>query len=110
MPFSLDSVALTKEGRAQLDELDRALQFPELEGKRFALKEHTDATGSAEHKQKLIERRAGAVRAYLTERFGIDPKRSKPKGLAPSASCSPIAPPRNETEGLKSKSWSRASE
>ena len=32
---------------------------------------HTDAKGSEQYNQALSERRAGAVRAYLTAEFGV---------------------------------------
>ena len=76
--FAFNAATLTTDGKAQLDELARALQSPELEGKHFGLYGHTDAVGKANYNQKLSVRRAEAVRAYLVERYG---PRASPAGL-----------------------------
>lgn len=104
--FALNSAELTAEGRAQLDELARALQSPELEGKRFALKGHTDATGTPAFNEALSERRAQSVKAYLTGRYGIDADRLRPKGYGATQLLLPGEPThgsnrRVEVEALK---------
>jgi outer membrane protein OmpA-like peptidoglycan-associated protein len=69
--FAFNSAVLTPAGKAQLDELARALQSPELAGKRFALNGHTDAIGQPAYNLRLSNLRASAVRDYLVERYGI---------------------------------------
>jgi OmpA-OmpF porin, OOP family len=41
---------------------------------------HTDSVGDADYNKKLSERRAAAVRQYLIDHFGIDPKRLVARG------------------------------
>lgn len=73
--FLYDSYQLTPEARIQLEPLGRALQSRELAGRRFLIAGHTDAAGSQAYNGRLSARRAGAVKRYLVEAFGIAPSR-----------------------------------
>lgn len=79
--FAFNSAALTEAGKAQLDELARALQSPELVDKHFGLYGHTDAIGKPDYNQKLSVRRAEAVKHYLVDRYGIAPALLQTKGF-----------------------------
>lgn len=90
--FELDSARLTDAARANLDAFVQALEHPALAGSRFAVEGHTDATGPADHNLTLSERRAAAVRDYLT-RKGVDPTKlvahgfgeARPRAADPNA-------------------------
>ena len=90
--FAFNSSALTAEGRAQLDELARALQAPELAAKRIGLYGHTDGVGRPEYNQKLSERRAETVRRYLIDRFGLGAARLQAKGFGATKLLLPDEP------------------
>ncbi len=64
--FAFDSAVLDAEARAILDrQADWIRQFPEV---RFRVYGHTDLVGSAAYNQRLGQRRAEAVVAYLASR------------------------------------------
>ena len=75
--FEFDSARMTRDGRAQAAELgealrtvaDRAGRSPE-----WLLVGHTDAQGARAYNRALSVRRAEAVRAYLADVFGFDPR------------------------------------
>ena len=70
-------------------DLDRLAAFLQRYPDRSAVVEgHTDAVGGDDYNQRLSQRRADAVRAYLL-RMGIDPSRVTATGLGESA---PVAP------------------
>jgi outer membrane protein OmpA-like peptidoglycan-associated protein len=43
-----------------------------LKGSIFVVAGHTDAAGGEEYNQSLSERRADAIKKYLTDKFGIN--------------------------------------
>jgi outer membrane protein OmpA-like peptidoglycan-associated protein len=69
--FAFDSAEIQKESEPTLDMLGKALARREYEGRTFVLAGHTDAKGSANYNQSLSERRAEAVKRYITERFKL---------------------------------------
>ena len=52
-------------------ELGKALADPQLKGSVFLVGGHTDAKGGDDYNQKLSERRAEAIKKFLTEKYGI---------------------------------------
>lgn len=70
--FDFDRATLRPEGRARLDEL--AQQVANIQLEVIIAVGHTDSTGPADYNQRLSERRAAAVKAYLVTR-GIDANR-----------------------------------
>jgi outer membrane protein OmpA-like peptidoglycan-associated protein len=54
-----------------VEELGKALSDPALKGSTFVVAGHTDAVGSEPFNQDLSERRADAIKQYLTGKFGI---------------------------------------
>lgn len=61
--------------------MDRLVTFmKENEGKRVTLSGHTDSIGTAAYNQKLSERRANAVKAYLVKK-GVAASRITAQGF-----------------------------
>jgi OOP family OmpA-OmpF porin len=75
--FDFDRAVLRPEGRARLDDLVEKIQGINLEV--IIAVGHTDSTGPAEYNQRLSERRAEAVKAYLVSK-GIDANRIYTEG------------------------------
>lgn len=78
--FNFDSAELLPSARPQLDSLAEGIkmlppdQVVTIEG-------HTDATGTDTYNDQLSQRRAQAVKKYLTGRHGIDSTRLKTVGM-----------------------------
>ena len=75
--FDFDKSVLKPEGKAKLDDLASKVQGIHLEV--IVAVGHTDSVGSDAYNQKLSERRAQAVKAYL-ESKGIDKSRVYTEG------------------------------
>ena len=73
--FAFDSARVTPRGRVLLRRLGEALANPALDDRRFLVAGHTDAKGRAGYNQSLSERRARAVRRFLTKVSGLRPAR-----------------------------------
>jgi outer membrane protein OmpA-like peptidoglycan-associated protein len=69
--FDFNSAAVTARAEPQLNNLGKALTSNELTGSLIMLGGHTDGKGSDAYNQTLSERRAAAVKRYLTEKFHI---------------------------------------
>ncbi|MBL6077160.1 OmpA family protein [Belnapia sp. T18] len=82
--FATGSATLTLEAERSLDELGRALASPDLAPYRFRIEGHTDTVGGPGLNQALSERRAAAVRDYLTTRHGVSAARLESIGLGES--------------------------
>lgn len=84
--FDFDKSVLKPEGRQLLDQVAQQVRGIELET--IIAVGHTDSIGTEEYNQKLSERRAASVKAYLVS-LGIDPNRIYTEGkgeLQPIAS------------------------
>ncbi len=79
--FETGSAVLTPDAMRTLDELGRALASKQLAGYRFRIEGHTDTVGPRDYNRLLSERRAAAVAAYITKKFGVDPSRLQPVGM-----------------------------
>jgi outer membrane protein OmpA-like peptidoglycan-associated protein len=69
--FDFNSDVIGKSGQAKADDLGKALSNPTLKGSTFLVAGHTDAKGGEEFNQELSDRRAEAVKRFLTEKYGI---------------------------------------
>ena len=68
-----------------IDELQKLAALVQRNPKAtFSIEGHTDATGTAEYNQRLSERRADAVKAWLVEKFSITPERIQTVGMGSS--------------------------
>lgn len=96
--FDYNSADLYLDPDPQLEELGKAMISEVLKAYRFSITVHTDDFGSEIDNQILSENRARRIQAYLTERFGVTPKRLTLVGYG---ELKPIA--LNETE--QGQSW-----
>ena len=69
--FEYNSAKVSKASLATVQELGKALSDPSLKGSTFVIAGHTDAVGGDAFNQNLSERRADAIKQYLTEKYGI---------------------------------------
>ena len=69
--FESGSAKLTKSARSLLARLATALKDQRLAASRFKVTGHTDASGKRAYNQRLSERRARAVVAYLANPLGV---------------------------------------
>jgi outer membrane protein OmpA-like peptidoglycan-associated protein len=72
--FDFNSAVIGSKAMQQVTELGKALTSADLKGRTFILAGHTDAKGSETYNQGLSERRADAVKRFLAENYGIEPK------------------------------------
>lgn len=70
--FEYNSAVIGSKAMPQVTELGKALTSEDLKGRTFILAGFTDAKGSETYNQGLSERRADAVKQFLTERYGIE--------------------------------------
>ncbi|MBS3650117.1 OmpA family protein [Pseudaminobacter sp. 19-2017] len=63
--FDLNSAELTEQARANLNEFAKALKDDRLRAATFIVEGHTDASGDERYNDRLSERRAKAVTAFL---------------------------------------------
>jgi outer membrane protein OmpA-like peptidoglycan-associated protein len=71
--FEFNSATIGPKAVPTLVTLARALGNPELKGATFLIGGHTDAAGNDGYNQSLSERRAEAVKIFLTEQFKLSP-------------------------------------
>lgn len=82
--FELNRAELTGEARQALNRLRGVLSDPRFAQWKIDLSGHTDASGSEGYNQRLSERRAGAVRDYLVDQFGVSAARTNIAGYGRS--------------------------
>ncbi|GAA6213138.1 OmpA family protein [Hyphomicrobiales bacterium 4NK60-0047b] len=72
--FEYNSAVITPQATKVLITLGKALEDQKLTGSTFMVAGHTDAKGSADYNQKLSQKRAKAVKTFLSSNFEINPK------------------------------------
>jgi outer membrane protein OmpA-like peptidoglycan-associated protein len=70
--FDYNSDHIGPKASQQVNALGEALSSSDLKGGTFILAGHTDAKGSETYNQGLSERRAEAVRRFLSEKYGVE--------------------------------------
>jgi OOP family OmpA-OmpF porin len=78
--FDSGKADLKPEGRAKLDDVAAKLKQPGVTVESMTVTGHTDNVGKADFNQKLSERRADAVKAYLVGQ-GVDGSKIKTQGM-----------------------------
>lgn len=89
--FDFDSAALQPSSVPLLERLAQALNADRLRATRFRVEGHTDAVGAADYNQRLSERRARAVVAFL-ERQGVAGERLAAEGRGAREPLEPADP------------------
>jgi outer membrane protein OmpA-like peptidoglycan-associated protein len=69
--FDYNSADISAKSLPTAQALGRALTNPDLKGSTFVVAGYTDAAGTDAYNQDLSERRADAIKRYLTEKFSI---------------------------------------
>jgi outer membrane protein OmpA-like peptidoglycan-associated protein len=69
--FDYNSADISAKSLRSVQALGRALSNPDLKGSTFVVAGHTDAAGGEAYNQELSERRAGSIKRYLVDKFGI---------------------------------------
>ena len=77
--FEYNSSEIAGSSERTMATLAKALASPQLEGRKFTVIGHTDASGSAGYNKALSDRRAAAVRSYLMNN-GVSASRLKAMG------------------------------
>lgn len=70
--FEFDSATIGTKAARALADLGQALTSADLKDGSFFINGYTDAKGEAPYNQELSERRADAVKRFLSEKFGIE--------------------------------------
>lgn len=94
--FDVDSAHIRESSHPLLNELIKALKSQELKGRKVLIAGHTDSDYTVEYNQKLSERRAASVKAYLAERGGIAPALLRTVGYGKSRPLVPNTSPANK--------------
>jgi outer membrane protein OmpA-like peptidoglycan-associated protein len=69
--FEYNSATLGSKAQPQVTVLGQALSSADLKGRTFVVAGHTDGKGGDSYNQELSERRADAVKRFLSEKYGI---------------------------------------
>ena len=70
--FEYNSATIASKAQPQVTALGQALSGADLKGRTFIVAGHTDAKGGDPYNQGLSERRADAVKRFLSEKYGVD--------------------------------------
>jgi outer membrane protein OmpA-like peptidoglycan-associated protein len=70
--FDYNSADISAKSLPAVQTLGKALSNPDLKGSTFVVAGHTDAAGGEGYNQDLSERRADAIKRYLTDKYGIN--------------------------------------
>ena len=77
--FAYDSAELSATAMRNLATIAEAISAPELQGVRFVVEGHTDASGTAAYNRSLSLRRANSASQYLVS-LGVQPARLAANG------------------------------
>jgi outer membrane protein OmpA-like peptidoglycan-associated protein len=69
--FDYNSADISARSMPSVQALGKALTNPDLKGSTFVVAGYTDAAGTDGYNQDLSERRADAIKRYLTDKYGI---------------------------------------
>jgi OmpA-OmpF porin, OOP family len=94
--FDVDSSRIRESSYPLLNELAAALKTPELKGRKILISGHADSDYTLIYNQKLSERRAASVKAYLANRGGIAPVLMRTEGFGKTRPLVPNTSPANK--------------
>ena len=69
--FDYNSANISAKAQPAVQALGKALSSDDLKGSTFVVAGHTDPVGGEAYNQDLSERRADAIKRYLTDKYGI---------------------------------------
>jgi outer membrane protein OmpA-like peptidoglycan-associated protein len=104
--FEYKSAEILPPAHAALTTLGRALADTRLADRAFLIAGHTDAKGGVEYNLKLSQERADAVRQFLIDNFGIDPRKLTAKGFGKRRLKNPDEPLAGENRRVQIVSYS----
>lgn len=90
--FGYNSDEILEESMPFLEEVGKMLTLEEYANKRLVIEGHTDSAGSDVYNRALSQRRADAVKHYLTKTFQIASSRLRSKGMGESKPLSGYSP------------------
>ena len=90
--FEFNSAVIGSRALPQVTELGKALTSEDLKARTFILSGVTDAKGSETYNQGLSERRADAVKQFLSEKYEIEPSNLVTIGYGQSQLKDPTNP------------------
>lgn len=97
--FAVDSDRIRPESTPTLAEIGRMLQdHPDL---RIGIEGHTDSDGDEAYNLDLSERRAAAVKAFMTAEYGIEGSRLETAGFGESRPAADNATPEGKQENRR---------
>jgi OOP family OmpA-OmpF porin len=99
--FDLNSARINPASFQAVGLMADALYHPYLQGYRFLVVGHTDATGNRELNLKLSQQRADAIRDALINPFGIAPNRIEAVGLGEEQLLTPATPDNPENRRVQ---------
>ena len=99
--FDLNSARINPASFQAVGLMADALYHPYLQGYRFLIVGHTDATGNREYNLKLSQQRADAIREALINPFGIAPSRIEAVGLGEEQLLRPANPEASENRRVQ---------
>ena len=90
--FEFNSATIGAQAMPQVTALGQALSSADLKGGTFLVAGHTDAKGGDTYNQVLSERRADAVKRFLSEKYGINASKLVTVGYGKSQLKAPSDP------------------
>ena len=94
--FDVNSYTIRPGSFKLLDELGKALSDPRLRERIITINGHTDSDGKAKYNLRLSLNRAGAVKQYLIDHYGISPDRLKVMGYGENMPLKPNTSKKNK--------------
>ena len=103
--FDYNSAEISAKSLPSVQALGKALTSSDLKGSTFVVAGHTDAAGNEAYNQDLSERRADAIKRYLTDKFGIAGADLVTVGYGESKLKTPASRWRKPTAACRSSTW-----
>lgn len=107
--FAFNSADILPSARDELDKLGKALASGEIKSSDILVAGHTDAKGTDPINQKLSERRAAAVRAYLIKNYNLAADQLIPVGYGREKLKVPDKPYADENRRVQVVNFKKAS-